>query len=72
MNHLFIADFPQRNTFLTTKQTNVRPALDHLQLLYRRRLFQLILVRVEQDRGDSLPDDLTVSKVLHHLVGDLA
>ncbi|KAF7361762.1 putative transporter C11D3.18C [Mycena venus] len=49
LNYLFICDFPQKNTFLTAKQTN------------------LILVRVEQDRGDSIPDDITVSKVLHHL-----
>jgi len=49
LNHLFIADFPQKNTFLTTKQTN------------------LILLRVEEDRGDSVPDDITVAKVLHHL-----
>ncbi|KAJ7188091.1 major facilitator superfamily domain-containing protein [Mycena filopes] len=27
----------------------------------------LILTRVEQDRGDSLPDEITVAKVLHHL-----
>ncbi|KAJ7091244.1 major facilitator superfamily domain-containing protein [Mycena epipterygia] len=49
LNHLFIADFPQKNTFLTAKQT------------------QLILDRVEEDRGDSLPDEITVAKVLHHL-----
>ncbi|KAJ7924958.1 high-affinity nicotinic acid transporter [Mycena leptocephala] len=49
LNHLYIADFPQKNTFLTAKQTN------------------LILVRVEEDRGDSIADDITVSKVLHHL-----
>ncbi|KAF8210432.1 major facilitator superfamily domain-containing protein [Mycena galopus ATCC 62051] len=49
LNHLFIADFPQKNTFLTTKQTN------------------LILLRVEEDRGDSVPDDITVAKVLHYL-----
>ncbi|KAJ6587062.1 high-affinity nicotinic acid transporter [Mycena vulgaris] len=49
LNYLFIADFPQKNTFLTAKQTN------------------LVLARVEEDRGDSRPDDITISKVLHHL-----
>ncbi|KAJ7783325.1 major facilitator superfamily domain-containing protein [Mycena metata] len=50
LNHLFIAEFPQRNNFLTVEQTN------------------LILSRVELDRGDSLPDEITLAKVLHHLV----
>jgi hypothetical protein len=27
----------------------------------------LILQRIESDRGDSVPDKITVSKVLHHL-----
>ncbi|KAJ7497438.1 major facilitator superfamily domain-containing protein [Mycena latifolia] len=49
LNYLFIADFPQKNSFLTAKQTN------------------LILIRVEEDRGDSLADEITLSKVLHHL-----
>ncbi|KAJ7045663.1 high-affinity nicotinic acid transporter [Mycena alexandri] len=49
LNHLFIAEFPQQNNFLTAEQTN------------------LILTRVEQDRGDSLPDEITGAKVLHHL-----
>ncbi|KAJ7346771.1 major facilitator superfamily domain-containing protein [Mycena albidolilacea] len=48
-NQLFISDFPQKNTFLTAKQT------------------RFILARVENDRGDSVPDEITVSKVLHHL-----
>jgi prolipoprotein diacylglyceryltransferase len=27
----------------------------------------LVLRRIEQDRGDSLPDTFTAKKVLHHL-----
>ncbi|KAJ6499147.1 high-affinity nicotinic acid transporter [Mycena sanguinolenta] len=49
LNYVFAVDFPQKNTFLTTKQT------------------KFILLRVEQDRGDSVPDEITFSKVLHHL-----
>jgi len=49
LNFLFIADFPQRNTFLTAKQTN------------------LVLARVQEDRGDALADEITLAKVLHHL-----
>jgi hypothetical protein len=31
-------------------------------------LRQLVLNRVEEDRGDSLTDEISISKVLHHLV----
>ncbi|TFK73949.1 MFS general substrate transporter [Pluteus cervinus] len=47
--YLFVADFPDRNRFLTEEQT------------------QLVLARVEADRGDSIPDPLTLSKILEHL-----
>jgi len=44
----FVTDFPDKNTFLTQKQT------------------ELILKRVEDDRGDSIPDEITTKKVLKH------
>jgi hypothetical protein len=46
---LFIPDFPDKNTFLTAKQTSV------------------VLRRIENDRGDSVPDPLTFRKVVRHL-----
>ncbi|KAK0454278.1 major facilitator superfamily domain-containing protein [Desarmillaria tabescens] len=45
---IFIPDFPDKNTFLTAKQT------------------ALVLRRIEEDRGDSVPDSLR-GKVLLHL-----
>ncbi|KAF8894002.1 major facilitator superfamily domain-containing protein [Infundibulicybe gibba] len=45
----FVADFPDKNTFLTVEQT------------------RLVLARVEADRGDSVPDKMTLAKVFHHL-----
>ncbi|KAJ6594045.1 major facilitator superfamily domain-containing protein [Mycena capillaripes] len=51
MNHLFISDVPS-----SPRNT-----------FLTTKQIKLVLDRVEQDRGDSLPDDLTVSKVLHHL-----
>jgi hypothetical protein len=44
-----IPDFPDRNEFLTPKQT------------------ALVLKRIEDDRGDSIPDPITVQKVKQHL-----
>ncbi|KAF7377848.1 putative transporter C11D3.18C [Mycena sanguinolenta] len=49
LNHLFIADFPEKNTFLTPEQT------------------KLVLHRIEVDRGDAVPDEITMQKVLHHM-----
>ncbi|KAG6850853.1 hypothetical protein H0H93_007471 [Arthromyces matolae] len=45
----FVPDFPDKNRFLTPKQT------------------ALVLRRIEEDRGDSIPDQITVPKVLKHL-----
>ncbi|KAJ6461006.1 major facilitator superfamily domain-containing protein [Mycena sanguinolenta] len=49
LNHLFIADFPEKNTFLAPEQT------------------KLVLRRIELDRGDAVPDEITMPKVLHHM-----
>ncbi|KAG7093368.1 hypothetical protein E1B28_007050 [Marasmius oreades] len=49
MTYFYIPDFPDRNNFLTARQT------------------KLVLDRIEQDRGDSLPDNITTKKVLKHL-----
>jgi hypothetical protein len=46
----FVADFPDRNQFLTQRET------------------EFILQRIEDDRGDSVPDRLPVKKVLGHLL----
>jgi hypothetical protein len=45
----FVTDFPDKNKFLTQKQT------------------ELVLKRIEEDRGDSVPDEVTFKKVLKHL-----
>jgi hypothetical protein len=47
--YLFMPEFPEKNNFLTPKQT------------------ALVLKRVEEDRGDSLPDPLTAAKVFKYL-----
>jgi hypothetical protein len=47
--YFFVSDFPDKNTFLTPKQT------------------ELVLKRVEDDRGDSIPDEVTFKKILLHL-----
>ncbi|KAF6748836.1 major facilitator superfamily domain-containing protein [Ephemerocybe angulata] len=46
----FVADFPQKNKFLTEEQT------------------KMILDRVEADRGDSVPDEITPRVVGKHLL----
>jgi len=45
----FIPSFPDQNTFLTPKQTD------------------LVLRRIDEDRGDAKPDELTPAKVKKHL-----
>jgi len=47
--YFFVADFPDKNNFLSQEQT------------------KFILKRIEDDRGDSVPDQITLQKVLHHL-----
>ncbi|KAK2463121.1 hypothetical protein APHAL10511_004776 [Amanita phalloides] len=47
--YLFIPEFPDRNTFLTSQQTAI------------------VLKRIEEDRGDSIPDPLTRQKLLFYL-----
>ncbi|KAG5652396.1 hypothetical protein H0H81_005153 [Sphagnurus paluster] len=49
LTYLFVADFPDKNRFLTPEQT------------------KMILDRVEKDRGDSLPDEMTWEKLRRHL-----
>lgn len=49
LSYFFIADFPEKNNFLTSAQT------------------AFVLKRIEEDRGDSVPDPLTASKVWLHL-----
>ncbi|KAF4621397.1 hypothetical protein D9613_000869 [Agrocybe pediades] len=46
---LFIPTFPDQNTFLTAKQT------------------ELVLRRIDEDRGDAIPDPMTLEKVKKHL-----
>ncbi|KIY63981.1 MFS general substrate transporter [Cylindrobasidium torrendii FP15055 ss-10] len=49
LGYAFIPDFPDKNTFLSKKET------------------EIILRRVEDDRGDSVPDAITLKSSLHHL-----
>jgi hypothetical protein len=49
LSWFIIPDFPDRNKFLTPRQT------------------AFVLKRIEDDRGDSIPDALTVKKVVKHL-----
>jgi hypothetical protein len=46
---MFLPEFPDNNTFLTSEET------------------EFILERIEKDRGDSLPDAITLRKVFEHL-----
>ncbi|KAF9071629.1 major facilitator superfamily domain-containing protein [Rhodocollybia butyracea] len=46
---MFLPDFPDNNTFLTSEET------------------KFVLERIEEDRGDSLPDAITLRKVFEHL-----
>lgn len=47
--YLFIPAFPDQNSFLTPKQT------------------ELVLKRIDDDRGDATPDSITYQKIMKHL-----
>lgn len=50
LSYIFIADFPDQNTFLSKVQT------------------KFVLKRIEDDRGDSIPDEITWQTVSKHLM----
>ncbi|KAL0063494.1 hypothetical protein AAF712_009588 [Marasmius tenuissimus] len=57
--YFFIPDFPDRNNFLSAEETKVGGA--------SKIRDDFILARIDADRGDALPDDVTTDKVLKHL-----
>ncbi|KAJ3507198.1 hypothetical protein NLJ89_g6443 [Agrocybe chaxingu] len=66
LSWLFIPDFPDKATFLNDTQRKVSTLLlSHETIVYP--VFQMILDRVEADRGDSIPDAMTWAKLFKHL-----
>lgn len=72
LSWLYIPDFPDKSKFLNESERKVGSLLSlTLPRLINLTYAQMILDRVEADRGDSVPDEMTRAKFFKHLFDPL-